>query len=43
MAVRKRIGHASIRVALVTYSQAIPEMQKDAIARIDAGRWVPLT
>ena len=33
----ERLGHATVGLTLDTYSQVIPGMQEDAVARIDAG------
>jgi integrase len=35
--VSERLGHASIRITLDTYSHVMPGMQEDAAEKIDAG------
>jgi integrase len=35
-AVMEILGHSQIRLTMNTYSQVLPELQRDAAARIDA-------
>jgi len=35
--VSERLGHASIGITLDTYSHVMPDMQKEAAEKIDAG------
>jgi len=37
-----RLGHASISIALDTYSRLMTGMQEEAAERIDAGLWAAL-
>jgi integrase len=39
---QERLGHASIAITMDTYSHAMPNMQADAVAKIDAALRIAL-